>query len=74
MAGEGLDAVEVEPAGQAGDARQDVERGDVEVGTLAPPGLDDAVDVVGRGRGCSDASALMVTTLPSVKYLDIKII
>ena len=66
---EGLRAVEVEPPGQPRDAREDLQRGDVEVGALAVPGLDDPVDVVGSAR----AVGSWWTTLPSIKYLDIKI-
>ena len=48
---EGLRPVEVQAPGQPRDAREDVQRGDVEVGALAVPGLDDPVDVVGPRLG-----------------------
>ncbi len=53
---EGLGAVEVEAAGESRDPGEHLQRGDVEVGALAAPGLDDAVHVVGRWHDGSCSS------------------
>ncbi len=65
--GEGARAVEVEQPGQSGDAGEDVERLDVEVGALASPGLDDGVDVVGRVVAAAHPSRI-----PAVMNLDVE--
>ena len=46
MGRERLPTGEVEMPGQAGDAGENLEGSDVEVGALAPPGGGDAVDIV----------------------------
>ena len=53
-----------EVAGQSYDARQDVQRRDVEVGPFAVPGVDDTVDLI-SGLGGHERK-------PSIEYLDIK--
>ena len=45
---EGRPARAVEMAGQAGDARQDLQRGDIEIGSLATPSLDEPINLVRR--------------------------
>jgi hypothetical protein len=46
---------QVEPAGEAADAAEDLDRGQVEVSALAPPRLDQLVDLVLLGSILPDA-------------------
>src|SRR5699024_1494538 len=66
--GEGAHPVEVEEAGEPGDAGEDVEGLDVEDGELPAPGIDDGVDVVGRVVATAHPR-----TVPVVVNLDIKV-
>jgi len=52
-------------AGEPRNPREDVQRRDIQIGPFAPPGVDDAVDVICWGGGHGRKSTL--------KYLDIEI-